>query len=194
VVVVDDGARAGSENLLPSDIVWVPGPKPFVYARNVNLGMAACPARDAVVMGDDVEVVTPGGFDRLADRLRAEPALAILSAAIRGVVGNRRQQELPDVSLRLEHDWLAFVCVAIRREAWERLGTLDERFAGYGSEDVDYSWRAREAGWSIGVDGACVVRHDGSLPSTFRTRRDVSQLSAANHEILRSKWANAARR
>jgi hypothetical protein len=189
VVIVDDGARCDAEERLRDDVLWVAGVKPFVYARNVNIGVAAAPPVDTlIVMGDDVEVQTIGAFD-VADRfLRDNPQVGVLSVAIEGVVGNPRQWHGGESGYRAEPDWLAFVCVAIPRHVFTLVGPLDERFTGYGCEDVDYCRRVREAGFEIGVLHDCVVRHDGTLPSTYRTRPDISRLSENNREILWRKW------
>jgi GT2 family glycosyltransferase len=47
-----------------------------------------------------------------------------------------------------EVDWVSGAAMLIRREAYEQLGPLDERFY-WGSEDVDYCWRAHKAGWQV---------------------------------------------
>lgn len=188
VVVVDDGARAGAEPELPPGITWVPGVRPFVYARNVNRGVRACAPFHPVILGDDGELLTPGGLDALAALLRGEPRLAAVSPAVLGAVGNPAQTLCRAAPLRFEEHMLAFVCVMIRRSAWERVGPLDERFTGYGFDDVDYSWRLREAGLALGISSRCVVRHDGSLPSTYRTRPDFRRLNERSRELLRAKW------
>ena len=45
-------------------------------------------------------------------------------------------------------DWISGACMLIRREALEAIGELDEGFF-WGSEDVDYCFRARSAGWQV---------------------------------------------
>lgn len=55
-------------------------------------------------------------------------------------------------------DFATGCCVLIRREVIEKIGLLDERFFLY-FEDVDYSLRARRAGYEIGVCTASKVWH-----------------------------------
>lgn len=45
-------------------------------------------------------------------------------------------------------DWVSGACLFIRRELLDRIGPLDERFFMY-SEDVDYCFRAWEAGYRV---------------------------------------------
>jgi N-acetylglucosaminyl-diphospho-decaprenol L-rhamnosyltransferase len=47
-----------------------------------------------------------------------------------------------------EPEWIAFACVVIRREVFDRIGMLDEGYFMY-FEDIDYCRRAREAGFKI---------------------------------------------
>ena len=48
----------------------------------------------------------------------------------------------------IEAEWVCFACVLIRQEVIEKVGLLDPRyFLMY--DDVDYSRRARNAGWSV---------------------------------------------
>lgn len=191
IVVVDDGARAGAEPRLPRAVRWLEGPKPFVFSRNVNLGIAACEGDHVIVMGDDVEVMTPQGFDVMEAVLRANPALGIVSPGIVGAVGNPNQRFDPWTAFRSEPDMLAFICVMIPRRVWEAVGPMDERFTGYGFDDVDYCWRIREAGFHLGVTHRCVVRHDGTLPSVYRNREDFRRINDLNQGLLAEKWGRA---
>jgi N-acetylglucosaminyl-diphospho-decaprenol L-rhamnosyltransferase len=45
-------------------------------------------------------------------------------------------------------DWLVGAALMIRREAWQAVGPLDERFFMY-FEELDWCQRCREAGWEI---------------------------------------------
>jgi N-acetylglucosaminyl-diphospho-decaprenol L-rhamnosyltransferase len=65
-------------------------------------------------------------------------------------------------------DWISFACVLIRREVIEQIGPMDEGFFMY-FEDVDYSLRARGAGWQIGYVPAARVVHlrGGRTPEIF---------------------------
>jgi GT2 family glycosyltransferase/SAM-dependent methyltransferase len=186
VVVVDDGARAGAEPHLPG-VRWVTGAKPFVFARNANLGIRAA-GTDVVLLNDDARPLTPFAFTRLAEHARARPDVGVCSAGIRGVVANPRQVVTgrPD-RLTLEPDTLAFVCVYIPWSTYTRVGPLDERFTGYGFEDTDYCIRVRAAGLQLAVWKGCAVDHGGSLPSTYRTRADHAALFRHNQLLFEAK-------
>src|SRR4051794_18130428 len=153
VIVVDDGARTEAEPLLPP-VRWLTGIKPFVFARNANLGIRAADG-DVILLNDDARLVTPGGFAALVQQARRDARVGICSAGIRGKVGNPRQNANGGCELRIEPVTLAFVCVYIPRAVFERLGGLDERFSGYGFDDNDYCARALEAGLELAVWDGC---------------------------------------
>lgn len=187
IIVIDDGARRRAEAHLPG-VRWISGVQPFVYARNVNLGIAMADGDDVVLLNDDARLLTPCGFQQLAVQVLARPSVAICSAGVQGLVGNPSQVATGRNEFRVERRSLAFVCVYIPRVILNRLGPLDERFIGYGFEDNDYCARARNAGYDLGIWDGCVVDHSGDLPSTYRTRPDLYGLFEYNRESYRQKW------
>ncbi|HET8772629.1 MAG TPA: glycosyltransferase [Thermoanaerobaculia bacterium] len=184
IIVVDDGARAEAEPQLPG-VRWVEGEKPFIFARNANRGIAAS-TRDVVLLNDDALLTTREGFARLSRTANAAPQRGIVSAGIRGVVGNANQRVRGSHAVRSEGRMVCFIAVYLRRGVLDAVGPLDERFVGYGYEDDDYCHRVREAGYAIVVDDGCVVDH-GTLRSSSRTRADYAQRFAQNKAIYEAK-------
>jgi N-acetylglucosaminyl-diphospho-decaprenol L-rhamnosyltransferase len=58
----------------------------------------------------------------------------------------------------VEADWVSGACFLARRSALEELGGFDESYFMF-AEDMDLCWRARQAGWGVGVQPAAVVTH-----------------------------------
>lgn len=57
--------------------------------------------------------------------------------------------------------WASFACILLRGDMVKALGPMDEGYFLY-FEDVEYSWRARKAGWGIRyADGARAVHFRG---------------------------------
>jgi glycosyltransferase involved in cell wall biosynthesis len=186
ILVIDDGARATAEVELPG-VRWLDGIKPFVFARNVNRGIGATDG-DVILLNDDARLITPHGFNRLAAMIRQHPKAGIVSAAIRGVVGNANQVARDPERWRAEPKSLAFVCVYMTRTLIQQIGNLDERFVGYGFEDNDYCRRALAGGFELAVWDGCLVNHDGKLPSTYRSRHNLPMLLDGNRRLFDSKW------
>jgi GT2 family glycosyltransferase len=57
-----------------------------------------------------------------------------------------------------EVDWVTGACLAIRKEMVKRIGMLDESFFMYG-EDMEWCWRARQAGYKVCYQPAAQVVH-----------------------------------
>lgn len=185
IVVMDDGARVAAEGLLPP-VTWVSCVQPFVFARNINLGIHAAGLADVVALNDDTRLLTTRGFTQLSAQLRHRPDIGVCSVGIQGYVCNPRQRATPSPAFRYESDRLAFVGVYIPRTTIDRVGLLDERFVGYGFEDFDYCRRVQDAGLRLAMWDGCVVAHDGR--STYRTRPDVQRLFEDSHTRYREKW------
>lgn len=155
----------------------------FSFARRVNAGVSACNGLDVIVMGDDVELLTDGGFDLLA----GEGALRILSASVRGRIGPWWQG---DGENHVEVPFLSFVCVYIPRIILDSVGPLDDGFPGYGYEDTDYCLRTRRAGFSCGVSGRVTVEHSVRIPSAFVSfhQKDIATMEATAKAAFSEKW------
>jgi GT2 family glycosyltransferase len=164
------------------------GAKPFIFARNVNIGIKACPDADGyVILNDDAILQTPGGFSLLAQAAKDNPEYGIIAATTNNV-GNPNQQPR-GVGLREELRMVCFVAVYIPRTTIEKVGLLDERFVGYGMDDDDYSLRVRNAGLKIGIHDGCYVDH-GSLKSTYRGDPTAPADFRPNLELFKQKWGH----
>lgn len=184
-IVVDDGLNRRDVGL---HLRYVTGRTPFIFARNINMGIAAAGRHDVILMNDDAVLQTRHGLWKMALRSRLTPTIGICSAAIQGDICNPQQHPAgAGNDLRIVRDDIAFVCVYIPRRVIESVGVLDERFDGYGFEDFDYCRRVRKYGLDVGVFDGCVMEHE-SLPSTFRTRDDVGEMLTRARQLYRDKW------
>lgn len=181
ICVVDDGAydglKDGGRPDWLDDLTWIAGIEPFSFPRNVNLGLELAFNKhgvDAVILlNDDALLQTPGGFRFLASESCNRQYFGLISATT-NVAGNP-QQNPQGIGLREAQRVVAFVCVAIPKSTFEKIGPFDERFGGtnaegrtiYGFDDNDYCRRVREIDLKLGVHDGCYVDH-GSLCSTFR--------------------------
>lgn len=178
IIVVDDGVDWAT--LSDYDPLWgvldrIDGVKRFIFARNVNLGIAAAGTDDVIVLNDDALLKTTVGFSRLSAACRAWPDLGLIAASC-DTVGNPNQFRRPGSDLiRDEPRMVCFVCVYIPRSTIDLVGGMDEEFGGldergqeiYGFCDDAYSYRVRQAGLKIGIYDGCYVDH-ASLESSFR--------------------------
>jgi hypothetical protein len=181
IIVVHDGARAEAEVMLPPEVTWLDAPLPFIFARNLNLGIRACDD-DVVMMEDDGLLQTPSGLSLLA----AHSAGYGLLASSTNYGCNQRQYRQPGGAIREEPGMVIWVCIYVPRSTIDLVGLMDERFVGYGFDDDDYCLRIHKAGLKIGIDDSCFVDHL-VLPSFWR-KRDVSADMESNRVIFEEKW------
>ena len=186
VIVVDDGARRACEDIY-TGIEWLEGIKPFVFARNANLGIQWANT-DVILLNDDALLMTENGFSRMSRAVHDHERMGICSAAIRGEVGNKNQYWRPTQGIRSEPRRLSFMCVFITRELLDQVGLLDERFVDYGWEDDDLCRRTLLAGYRLGVYDGCVVDHSRLEASSYRTKPDFPQLITSNRLRYEAKW------
>jgi GT2 family glycosyltransferase len=153
------------------------------FARAVNRGCRATRSRRVLLLNPDVTV--PDGFldDVLAAVDRA-PAAGVVGFRLRNrdgsaqastgpfptLVGTLAGLCLPRSRRKCRHlaparqpvSWATGGCLLVRRDCFERLGGLDERFFLY-YEDVDFCRRAAAAGWPVWYDPAVEVTHHWPL-------------------------------
>ncbi len=86
------------------------------------------------------------------------PSLARKAARGFGLTANYRGVRRPPDATTWNVDFGIGACQLIRRDAWARVGGLDEAFF-YGPEDVDFCVRLRDAGYRIVQRADAVCRH-----------------------------------
>lgn len=176
----------------------ISGPRPFIAACNVNLGMHAVWPNDVLLCCDDAVFTQPQTLERLQALAEAHPEYGIISPAIEGEVcfGGQKKGVFEGQTI-VELDALANVCCYIKRKVIESIGGWDERFTQYGWDDVDYGLRARLAGWKLGVAPGIVVKHGygdyasgaSYMMTAKETGKDIGL--AHNTSLFVNKWKHA---
>lgn len=215
-VVMDDPGAAAGEAVPGAwasaagegpDVVALPVPDgtPLPLAAARNAAIAALGDVDLAVLVDVDCIPTPELVARYAaaaavapDALLSgpvghlppgHPAGATLTAADRAAAEVRGGRPVPRDGVvlpepRVERFWsLSF---AVRPEVHARIGGFDEGYAGYGGEDTDYAFRAREAGvpfaWAGGA-WAYHQHHDVQSPP-----REHVDAIVVNARRFRDRW------
>ena len=169
------------------------GAKPFIFARNVNIGIRAAGRDDVLLLNDDCLLKTGAGFTNLGFMCEQYgygaicPGFDIGGCRHLNLVGQGRHVPVDEPTM------LIFACCYIPRSTIDRVGLLDERFGinaggrgsrGYGLEDDDYSLRIRKSGLKLGVFDGVSVDHT-TLKSTFRHDPEHRPDVRAHEELFR---------
>lgn len=90
---------------------------------------------------------------------------------------------------RFDIQTLCMYCLAMRRDAFERLGPLDERFDIGLLEDDDYSMRAHAAGYRVVCAEDVFVHHFGQASfGNLVASGEYGRILEANRVQFREKW------
>jgi GT2 family glycosyltransferase/tetratricopeptide (TPR) repeat protein len=211
LILVDNGSTDDTPAFL-EELRGRPGPQHVEVIRNAsnrgfpascNQGLAAARGRHLILLNNDT-VVTPGWLDGLLAWAHHDwPTVGLVGAVsnyaappqqvpadytdLEGLVpwAVRRRQQHAGQALRVER--LTGFCLLVRREVFERVGGLDERYGLGFFDDDDLCLRARQAGFGLLVALDVFVHHFGSR--TFAGLGiDCRQQLQANFERFRAKW------
>lgn len=170
------------------------------FAAGNNLGIKSCDARFYLLLNSDT-LVGDGALERLVATISSEddvglvgprlrwadgkpvescfryhrPISQLISSAKTGFITRLLARYEVPISVTEERsfpEWTSFACVMVRREVFEQVGELDDGFFMY-FEDVEFSFRARQAGWQILNEPTASVVHlnGGSSPVKSRARQ-----------------------
>jgi len=90
-------------------------------------------------------------------------------------------------------DWCQSAALLVRREAAEQVGYLDPDFFVY-SDEVDFAWRLRAAGWSSFYVPEAVAVHHEQLSTAAIPERRIIELARNRDLYMRKHHSPAAAR
>ncbi len=190
LIIIDNGSTDGTAAFLR-------GVRASVLTNPTNRGCAAAwnqgvtaSGGDAVVLLNNDVLVTPGWLGRLL-RFMAETGHGIVSPAVRE---GPLDYDLPayaeaftQACARATRPEITGCCWVVAREVFARVGSFDESFGVGGFEDIDFLWRARRAGVTVGMTGAVLVHHFGQVTQR-EVRRDLGDYGRVHASRFVAKW------
>ena len=208
VIVVDDGSRDLTERLMSS----IPGLRYLRSADNqgfissCNRGAAAASADYLVFLNNDT-VVQDGWLDELRGTFDVWPGAGLVGSKL--VWPNGRMQECGSLIYRdgsaenygregdpadprycyaRETDYVTGAAVMIPRGLFEKLGHFDTFYAPGYYEDVDLSFKVRQAGLRVVVNPRAVVIHHEGGTAGVDTNAGAKRYQVINHGKFYERW------
>lgn len=172
------------------------------FARGNNIGLDAATGDYYVLLNDDV-VVTPGWLSTLIGHLQ-DPSVGMVGP-VTNSSGNetriRVDYEEVEAMDRFAEEYtqahagetfeismLPFHCVALRREVFNQVGPLDERFGRGMFEDDDYALRLKREGYRLICAEDVFVHHWGSASFSRLGVSEYWHLFDSNRQKFEEKW------
>lgn len=189
VILIDNGssdtARHAMLTYADSDrhsgvfVTSQPGNLP--YAQACNRGVCAAEGECVILLNNDT-IVTEGWLSRMLEVLKRYPAAGVVGPMSNYVAGcqkvpvpysevGEKMHEFASAWAGAHKDETAQVasvigfCMLIRKDAWEAVGGMDERFIN-GYEETDLCLRLAQLGHDTRIARSVFIHHEGS--QTFK--------------------------
>ena len=209
VLAVDNGSTDGTPGLLAElarehaslRVIALPENRGFPAACNAGLAEAT---GDPLILLNNDTIVTRGWLTALHRHLATSPRLGLIGPVTNAIANEARVEAgytdlagLPRWAAvwSRRHDgetfeipMLAFFCVAMRREVFEAVGPLDERFGLGLFEDGDYCRRVRAKGWELRCARDAFVHHWQNASFRRLGRSAYFALYEENRRRYETKW------
>jgi GT2 family glycosyltransferase/glycosyltransferase involved in cell wall biosynthesis len=209
VIVVDNGSDDGTPEFLAEEAAR--RSELTVICNDVNRGFAAANnqalerARGAIFcfLNNDT-VLARGWLSALVRALRRNPTWGLVGPVTNAIgnqakvtVGYERVEEMPEwaAGYRSAHrgesfliPMLALFCAAMRRDVYETVGALDERFEIGMFEDDDYCRRVRQAGYELRCLRDSFVHHWQRASFRLLGEKAYEEVFERNRALFREKW------
>lgn len=170
------------------------------FAAGVNVGLAHrhVPGADVLLLNPDA-VIDADAVHQLQAALRASADLASVGPRQVDEHGQQMRVTWPFPSpwgtwldalglsrLRPASEYVSGAILLLRAEALDAVGGFDERFFLY-SEEADWAYRARRAGWRHAVIDSVMAMHVGGGTSSDETRRQT-HFHASQERFMRKHF------
>jgi GT2 family glycosyltransferase len=201
IIVVDNGSSDGSVAYCAKErvkLVSLPINRGFPAACNLGLHIST---GNALMLLNNDTILTPNWLDNLQRSLYSSEDVGMVGPITNHASGKQQIQDpftnvndmaakynSPDPSKWQDANRLVGICLLFKREMFEKIGFMDERFTPGHYEDDDYCYRARLAGYRLLITGDCFIFHHGSASFQKIGEEEVQGLLQQNRQKFMDKW------
>lgn len=216
IIVVDNGSHDGTTNYLSNyNCKVVINKSNLGFAKGVNQGVSIAKGEFILLLNNDT-VITKGFVQEMEKTFELDKTIGIVGCLIMQLGGQKKVQNIgtcftedyipyelglekasitpqilfndPRVHVVREVPGFTGACMMIKREVWDKVGGLDERFIN-GWEDVDFFLKARELGYRVYYTGNTYIYHQ------LHGSRNVGRFNHENEnrKLYDSIWVNTGR-
>jgi GT2 family glycosyltransferase/glycosyltransferase involved in cell wall biosynthesis/Flp pilus assembly protein TadD len=209
IVFVENGSTDGTKEYLRNLVEENPNYQIIDNETNVgfsagnNQGAQAARGKFLLMLNNDV-LVGEGWLENLVSALEQDERIGLIGPISNYISG---RQQLTEVPYKGDEEFFRFAktvrianqgkvtprrriagfAMLTRKQLFDDLGGLDERFGSGNYEDDDLCLRVREAGYAVMVDESTILHHFGSR--TFAENKiDYQDSLRKNEELFREKW------
>jgi GT2 family glycosyltransferase/SAM-dependent methyltransferase len=215
IVVVDNGSSDASSEMVAlefPDVVLIRNAENLGFCAANNQGVSRaleCKCEYVLILNNDT-VLDSDCIGRLVARARREPDVAAVSPKIyfwrthdriwfaggtfnfwtgrNGHIGYRKR-ERPEWNAAKSMDFICACAMLVTRRAWQEIGGFDELLFR-SAEDLDWSLRARRAGYWLLYEPQAVVWHRESF-DILRNEGSARQMYFYTRNQLAVMWKHA---
>jgi len=207
VIVADDKPAGRIAPLLRERVPGlriIENPSNLGFVRSCNNAAGSALGRYIVFLNNDT-AVRPDWLAPLVRLADADPLVGLVGAKLLNTDGTvqeaggavlrngwglpygaGRDPAAPELNFVRDVDVAVGACILVRREAFEKVGGFDDRYAPAFYEEFDLAFALRDRGWRVVYQPASAVMHHGSNSYGTEARDRHSQ---ANHAKFCAKWA-----
>jgi len=209
IILVDNASHDGTPAYLQmfsqrnQNCKLILSPENIGFSAGNNLGLKVATGDYIVVLNNDT-VVTNGWALKLIRHLKNDPSIGLIGPVTNNI-GNEAKidifypslEVMPQISREYTNQhWgeltqlrtLAFFCVMMPRNVYEKIGGLDEAFGLGFFEDDDYCRRVQLAGWRCVCAEDVFVHHNLSASFNKLGEARKAELMEKNKALYERKW------
>ena len=204
IIVVDNGSTDGTLEWLDLQphLLTIRNAENLGFPKGCNQGLSIARGENLLLLNNDT-IVTPRWLEQLTSALQSDASIGAVGpvtnnasyyssmpvsyASLDELIAFSEQYNRSDPAKWEERLKLIGFCLLFKREAYVKIGGLDERFSPGNYEDDDFCLRLRLAGYRTLICTDTFIHHEGSL-SFQRDPESYHSLLQRNEMKFTEKW------